>query len=93
MTTFTKDQVIEIGNKLANAGLVFKYEPRSHSHNIFSLFPQTSAQYEWLKKECGTTANNVILYTVDEVLTICPELSGFTTPTKSGRFCRIHISL
>ena len=93
MKTFTKKQIIEIGNKLANVGLVLKYTPRSHSHNAFSLFPQTSAQYEWLKKDCGTTSNNVILYTADEVLNVCPELSGVVTPTKSGRFCRINISL
>lgn len=93
MKTFTKEQVIEIGNKLANAGLVVKYAPRSHSHNAFSLFPQTSAQYEWLKRNCGTTSNNVIPYTTDEVLTVCPELSGVLNPTKSGRFCRINILL
>lgn len=93
MTTFTKEQIIEIGNKLANAGLVVKYSPRSHSHNVFSLFPQTSAQYEWLKKKYGTTSNVSILYTVNEVLAICPELSNVISPTKSDRFCRINISL
>lgn len=93
MKTFTKEQVIEIGNKLANAGLIVKYAPRSHSHNAFSLFPQTSAQYEWLKKNYGTTFNNVILYTATEVLTICPELSDVVSSTKSGIFCRINISL
>lgn len=93
MKSFTKEQVIEIGNKLADAGLVAKYAPRSHSHNEFSLFPQTSAQYDWLKHFCGTICNVVILHTVDRVLSVCPELEGVVKPTKSKQMCRIHISL
>lgn len=90
---FTKEQVIEIGNRLANAGLVVKYAARSHSHNCFVLFPQTEAQYNWLKRNYGTTSNLCITNTVEEVLTVCPELSGYVKQTKSNRFCRISISL
>lgn len=92
-TNFSKQQIIEIGNKLATKGMVCKYPPRSHSHNTFSLFPQTSAQYDWLKRDCGTTSNLVIVYTAEEVLAVCPELNGYVHPTKSKRFCRISISL
>ena len=93
MNTFTKEKIIEIGRKLANAGLIVKYAPRSHSHNCFSLFPQTEAQYNWLKRNYGTTSNLCMTNTVEEVLAICPELSGVISPTKSGRFCRINIKL
>ena len=93
MKNFSKDQVLEIGNKLANAGLVVTYPARSHSHNVYSLFPQTSAQYDWLKRECGTTSNLILPYTVEEVLTTCPELAGNVVTTKSGRFCRISVNL
>lgn len=90
---FSKEEVINMGIRLADAGLVCKYPPRSHSHNTFSLFPQTSAQYDWLRRECGCTDNVCLTYTVDEVLAVCPELKGFVKETKSGRFCRISISL
>lgn len=88
-----KQKVIEIGKKLAKANFIKTYSPRSHSHDVFSLFPQTDAQYRWLKRECGTTRNLVIIYTAEEVLKEVPELQGYVTPTKSGRFCRIKISL
>lgn len=93
MKSFTKQQVIEIGNKLADANLIAKYAPRSHSHCEFSLFPQTSAQYDWLKRSFGTTSNLVILHTKDEVLSVCPELKDVVRPTKSKQMCRINISL
>lgn len=93
MKTISKQQVIEIGNKLADAGLVTKYAARSHSHNEFSLFPQTSAQYDWLKRKFGTTSNLCLTYTVQEVLSVCPELEGYVKATQSGRFCRIYITL
>lgn len=93
MKTISKKEVITIGNKLADANLVVKYAARSHSHNIFSLFPQTEAQYNWLKRTCGTTSNLILKYTVDEVLAVCPEVIDFITKTKSGRFCRINIIL
>lgn len=90
---FSKQEVIEIGNKLAKANFVTTYKPRSHSHDIFSLFPQTEAQYKWLKKRCGTTCNIIILHTVEEVCSAIPELTGNVIPTKSGNFCRIDITL
>lgn len=90
---FSKQEVIEIGNKLAKANFVATYKPRSHSHNVFSLFPQTEAQYDWLKRDCGTTCNLVICYTAEEVLKEVPELRDNIRPTKSGRFCRIDITL
>lgn len=93
MKTISKEEIIAIGNKLANANLVVKYAARSHSHNIYSLFPQTEAQYNWLKRTCGTTSNVVLTNTVDEVLSVCPEVANFISKTKSGRFCRINISL
>lgn len=93
MKKFSKDQVLEIGNKLATAYLITKYPARSHSRNVYSLFPQTSAQYDWLKRDCGTTSNLVLPHTVEEVLAVCPELSGNIIATKSGRFCRIDIQL
>lgn len=88
-----KQKVIEIGKKLAKANFVKTYKPKSHSHDVFLLFPQTDAQYRWLKKECGTTYNLVIIHTAAEVLKEIPELQDYITPTKSGRFCRINISL
>lgn len=90
---FSKQEVIDIGNKLAKANFVATYKPRSHSHNVFSLFPQTEAQYNWLKRNCGTTYNVIILYTIEEVLKEVPELRDNIRPTKSGRFCRIDITL
>lgn len=90
---FSKEQVIEIGQRLAAAGLIVNFPPRSHSHNVFVLFPQTSAQFDWLRRVCGTTYNNVLLCTVAEVLAVCPELEDNVKPTKSRRFCRIDISL
>lgn len=90
---FSKQEVIEVGNKLAKANFVATYKPRSHSHNVFSLFPQTEAQYNWLKRNCGTTYNVIILYTIEEVLKEVPELRDNIRPTKSGRFCRIDITL
>jgi hypothetical protein len=90
---FSKQEVIDIGNKLAKANFVATYKPRSHSHNVFSLFPQTEAQYNWLKRKRGTTYNVIILYTIEEVLKEVPELRDNIRPTKSGRFCRIDITL
>ncbi len=90
---FSKNEIIEIGNKLANAGLIAKYPPRSHSHDAFSLIPQTPAQYDWLKRYCGTTYNVVIIHSVDKILSIAPELEGHVKKTKSGQFCRIDIEL
>lgn len=93
MKKFSKSEVIEIGNKLAQQGLVVRYEPRSHSHNTATLFPQTGAQYDWLRREAGTTSNLILPYTVEGVLSTCPELADNVIATKSGRFCRIDISL
>lgn len=93
MKKFSKDQVIELGKKLAAKGLVITYSARSHSHIIYSLFPQTGAQYDWLRREAGTTPNLILPYTVEEVLSVCPELADNVITTKSGRFCRIVISL
>ena len=93
MKKFSKDEVIEIGNKLAQQGLVVRYEPRSHSHNTRTLFPQTSAQYDWLKRTAGTTDNVIILSTAEDIVSRFPELSGHVTSTKSGNNCRIDITL
>ena len=90
---FTKQEVIEIGKKLARAKFVTTFKPRSHSHDAFILFPQTEAQYEWLKRNYGTTYNVTILYTIDEVLKVVPEVKDNIKPTKSGKFCRIDIIL
>lgn len=90
---FTKQEVIEIGKKLAKANFVATYKPRSHSHDAFNLFPQTEAQYNWLKRNYGTTYNVTILYTVDEVVKVVPEVKDNIKPTKSDRFCRIDITL
>lgn len=38
MKEFTKAKFIDFGARLAKAGLIAAYPPRSHSHNIFSLF-------------------------------------------------------
>nr|DAK68315.1 MAG TPA: hypothetical protein [Caudoviricetes sp.] len=91
--SFTKEQVIEFGKRLASANMVQQYRPYSHSRNVFSLFPQTEAQYRWLKKVCGTTRNVCILYTVAEVLSVVPELANCIVATKSNRFCRIELVL
>ena len=90
---FSKSEVIELGNKLAQQGLVVRYEPRSHSHNSRTLFPQTSAQYDWLKRTVGTTDNVIILSTAEDIVSRFPELSGHVTSTKSGNNCRIDITL
>lgn len=93
MKKFSKSEVIELGNKLAQQGLVVRYEPRSHSHDTRTLFPQTSAQYDWLKRTAGTTDNVIILSTVEDIVSRFPELSGHVTSTKSGNNCRIDITL
>lgn len=93
MKKFSKSEVIELGKKLAQQGLVVCYEPRSHSHNTRTLFPQTSAQYDWLKRTAGTTDNVIILSTVEDIVSRFPELSGHVTSTKSGNNCRIDITL
>lgn len=93
MKKFSKEEVIELGNKLAQQGLVVRYKPRSHSHNTRALFPQTDAQYDWLKRTAGTTDNVIILSTVEDIVSGFPELSGRVTSTKSGNNCRIDITL
>lgn len=93
MKKFSKEEVIELGNKLAQQGLVVRYEPGSHSRNTRTLFPQTSAQYDWLKRTAGTTDNVIILSTVEDIVSRFPELSGRVTSTKSGNNCRIDITL
>lgn len=93
MKKFRKDQVIELGKKLAVAGLVITYPARSHSHNTATLFPQTRAQYDWLKRTVGTTSNVIVFSPAENVVSIFPELSGCVTSTKSGNSCRIDISL
>lgn len=90
---FSKEEIIEMGNKLAKNNFVKTYPHRSHSHDIFSLFPQTEAQYKWLKKQCGNTYNVIVLHTVEEVCNVIPQLKGHIVPTKSGKFCRIDITL
>lgn len=91
--TPTRQEIIEAGQKLADANLITKYKAGSHSHKVESLFPQTEAQYRWLKKNYGTTANVCILKPVEDVLNVCPELAGYVKPTKSGKFSRIEITL
>lgn len=93
MKDFTKAEIIDFGARLAKAGLIAVYPPRSHSHNIFALFPQTAAQHDYLRRTCGTTANVCILHPADAVLAVCPELAGCVRETKSGRFCRIMLQL
>lgn len=89
----TMEEIIEAGQKLAAANMVVTYKAGSHSHDAELLFPQTEAQYRWLKKNYGTTANVVMMKPVEDVLNVCPELSGYVKPTKSGRFSRIEITL
>lgn len=93
MKEFTMAEIIDFGARLAKAGLIAVYPPRSHSHNIFSLFPQTSAQFDWLRRTYGTTANVSILHPAAAVLEVCPELAGCVKETKCGKFCRIMIQL
>lgn len=93
MKKFSKEEVIEIGKRLAQQGLVVRYEPRSHSRNTSTLFPQTKAQYDWLKRTVGTTSNVIIFVPAESVVSLFPELSGCVTSTKSGLNCRINISL
>ena len=93
MKKFSQSEVIELGKKFAVAGLVITYPARSHSHNTATLFPQTSAQYDWLKRTVGTTGNVIIFSKCEKVLAVCPELAGNVTATKSGAMCRINISL
>ena len=92
-TNLTMNDVINAGKKLADANMVVKFKAGSHSHNAELLFPQTEAQYRWLKKNYGTTANVVILKPIEDVLNVCPELARYVKPTKSGRFSRIEITL
>ena len=89
----TMEEIIEAGKKLAAANMVATYKAGSHSHDADTLFPQTAAQYRWLRKNYGTTANVCINGTIEDVLNVCPELSGYIKPTKSGRFSRIEITL
>lgn len=90
---FSKEEIIAIGNKLAKNKLVKEYPHGSHSHDVFSLFPQTPAQYDWLKRKCGTTCNVILLHTVEKVCNVIPQLKGHIVPTKSGKFSRIDITL
>ena len=90
---FTPDQICEIGQRLAALGLVKGFAPHSHSHNVDILFPQTLAQYRWLKSNCGTTYNCVILFPKDKIAELIPELSDFLVSTKSKQFTRIDLSL
>ena len=90
---FQMEEILKIGNKLADAGLIARYAPRGHSHNCMTLFPQTPAQYRWLKRKYGLTDNVLILEPASAVLAICPELEGYVSQTKSGRMCRIRIRL
>lgn len=93
MKKFNQNEIIELGKKLSKAGFVAEYKPRSHSHILYSLFPQTVAQYQWVKKEAGTTANVIIRASKEEVLKLFPELEGLVTSTASKDACRIHIEL
>lgn len=88
-----KEDVIRIGQRLAALGWIVTYKPRSHSHNVFSLFPQTAAQYDWLRRCYGTTYNVIIFKTKDQMLAEFPELVGKVKSTKCGDSCRIDLSL
>lgn len=90
---FTPDKICEIGQRLAALGLVKGFAPNSHSHNVDILFPQTLAQYRWLKSNCGTTYNCAILFPKDKIAELIPELSDFLVSTKSKQFTRIDLSL
>lgn len=90
---FTPTEICEFGQRLATAKLITTFRPRSRSHNTDVLFPQTLAQYRWLKKVCGTTYNRIILHPVEAVENIVPELEGYIVPTKNNRYCRIDLSL
>ena len=90
---FTPEQICEFGQRMAAAKLITTYAPHSHSHNINLLFPQTPAQFRWLRKEYGTTLNLCIIYTCDEVAAVVPELKPYLKATRSGRFCRIDLTL
>ena len=92
-TNLTMNDVINAGKKLADANMVATYKAGSHSHDAELLFPQTEAQYRWLKKNYGTTANVCILKPVEDVLSVCPGLSGYVKPTTSGKYSRIEITL
>lgn len=89
----TKETIINIGKRLAEKGYVIRYAPGSHSHNVFTLFPQTAAQYEWLRKNYGTTCNNIVYKNIEQVLSVCPELKEYVKKTKSGDMCRIYLTL
>ena len=88
---FTPLEICGFGQRLATAKLVTFFGLRSRSHNTDVLFPQTLAQYRWLKKVCGTTYNCIILHLVDAVENIVPELKEYIKPTKNNRFCRIDL--
>ena len=90
---FTPLEICGFGQRLATAKLITFFGPRSRSHNTDVLFPQTLAQYRWLKKVCGTTYNCIILHPVETVEDIVPELKGYIIPTQCIKFCRIDLSL
>lgn len=90
---FTPEQICEIGQRLAALGLVKEFAPHSHSHNVSILYPQTLAQYRWLKSNYGTIYNCVILFPKDKIAELIPELSDFLVSTKSKQFTRIDLSL
>lgn len=90
---FTPQEICEFGQRMAMENIISTFAPRSHSHGARILFPQTLAQFSWLKSYCGTTYNCVILYPVARVAEVVPELSKYLVPTKSKNYCRIDLTL
>ena len=93
---FTADEFLKIGQKLAEAGLTAKRGPRQHYKDLHAcavkFVPQTKSQFNYMASQTPGTDWVELSGDVDEVLQICPELSGWIAPTKSGKFSKIVIT-
>lgn len=93
---FTVDDFLRIGQKLAEARFTAKRGPRQHYKDLLAcavkFVPQTKAQYNYMALQTRGTEWVELSGDVDEVLQICPELSGWVAPTKSGKFSKIIIT-
>lgn len=93
---FTVDDFLTIGQKLAEARLTAKRGPRQHYKDLLycgvKFIPQTKAQFNYMASQTRGTEWVELSGDVDKVLQICPELSGWVAPTKSGKFSKIVIT-
>lgn len=93
---FTVDEFLKIGQKLAEAGLTAKRVPRQHYKDLLAcavkFIPQTKPQFNYMASQTRGTEWIELSGDVEKVLRICPELSGWVAPTKSGKFAKVVVT-